>query len=100
MNEIKELKSASEMRRISQINEDEGYNELREFFIELIESAAARGDGWTRLYCPKSFRNFEWSGPRELYERKLPEMFSRFLDELVEKGYCVFRKELEAEVSW
>ena len=100
MTEIKELKSASEMRTISRMNEDADYKQLREYFIELIESAANRGTAWIRLNCPKSLRHFDWSGPRELYESKLPGMFSRFLDELIEKGYTVSKKELEAEVWW
>ena len=99
MTEIKELKSASEMRHISLINNDEDYKELREWFIELIESAAARGDVWVKLDCRKLFRH-TWSRFSESYERKLPAMFSRFLDELVEKGYDVSQQELEAGVYW
>ena len=38
MAEIKELKSAAEMRRISLINEDADYKQLREYFIEKREN--------------------------------------------------------------
>ena len=98
MDKIKELKSASEMHIISSINEDDDYDykELREYFIEIIESVAAKGYTWVMLNC----YNFKWIRLNETCERKLPEMFSRFLDELVEKGYEVSAKELEAKVSW
>lgn len=101
MTEIKELKPAAEMRRISLINEEDDYDykELREWFIELIESTAAKGDTWVKLDCHKLFGH-TWSRFSESYERKLPGMFSRFLEELIDKDYCVFTKELEAEVWW
>ena len=96
MDKIKELKSASEMHIISSINGEDDYKELREYLIEIIESVAAKGYTWVILNC----YNFKLIRLNEACERKLPKMFSRFLDELVEKGYEVSAKELEAEVSW